>query len=41
MENRIKKHTNNIYMTKDVGTIHLTSDGKNIDIEYLNTNTNG
>lgn len=39
--NRIKKHTNNIYMTKDVGTIHLTSDGKNIDIEYLNTNTNG
>ena len=39
--NRIKKHTNSIYMTKDVGTIHLTSDGKNIDIEYLNTNTNG
>jgi beta-lactamase superfamily II metal-dependent hydrolase len=39
--NRIKKHTNNIYMTKDVGTILLTSDGKEIEIEYLNTNTNG
>lgn len=39
--NRIKKHTNNIYMTKDVGTILLTSDGKEIQIEYLNTNTNG
>ena len=39
--NRIKKHTNNIYMTKDVGTILLTSDGKEIEIEYLNTNTSG
>ena len=39
--NRIKKHTNNIYMTKDVGTILLTSNGKEIEIEYLNTNTNG
>lgn len=39
--NRIKQHTNNIYMTKDVGTILLTSDGNNINIEYLNTNTNG
>ena len=39
--NRIKKHTNNIYMTKDVGTILLTSDGNNINIEYIKTNTNG
>lgn len=39
--NRIKKHTNKIYMTKDVGTILLTSDGTNINIEYLDTKTNG
>lgn len=39
--NRIKKYTNNIYMTKDVGTILLTSDGNNINIEYIKTNTNG
>lgn len=38
---RIKKHTNKIYMTKDVGTILLKSDGTNINIEYINTNTNG
>lgn len=39
--NRIKKYTNNIYMTKDVGTILLISDGTNIDIKYIDTNTNG
>lgn len=38
---RIKKHTNNIFMTKDDGTIHLTSDGKTININTIKTNTNG
>lgn len=39
--NRIKKYTNNIYMTKDYGTILLTSNGKSITIDYFNTDTNG
>lgn len=38
---RIEKHTNNIYMTKDKGTIHLTSDGETININTIKTNTNG
>lgn len=38
---RLKKHTNNIYITKDLGTILLTSDGKIITITTLNTDTNG
>lgn len=38
---RLKKHTNNIYITKDLGTILLTSDGKTITITTLNTDTNG
>ena len=38
---RIEEHTNNIYMTKDKGTIHLTSDGENININTIKTNTNG
>ena len=39
--NRLLKHTKNIYITKDVGTIILTSDGKNIKINTIKTNTNG
>lgn len=38
---RLKKHTNNIYITKDLGTIILTSDGTNIKIDNIKTNTNG
>ena len=38
---RLKKYTDKIYSTKDYGTILLTSDGTNIDIEFLKTNTNG
>lgn len=38
---RIEKHTNNIYITKDKGTIHLTSDGEAININTIKTNTNG
>lgn len=38
---RLKKYTNNIYITKDLGTILLTSDGKTITITTLNTDTNG
>ena len=33
--NRLKEHTNDIYITKDVGTIILTSDGQNIKINSL------
>lgn len=39
--NRLKKHTNKIYTTSEYGTILLTSDGKTITIETLNTDTNG
>lgn len=39
--NRIKKYTNNIYQTKDYGTIVTISDGENITIQYLRTDTNG
>lgn len=38
---RLKKHTNNIYVTKDLGTIVLTSDGTSIKIDNYKTNTNG
>lgn len=38
---RLKKHTNEIYVTKDHGTILITSDGKNINIETFKTDTNG
>ena len=38
---RLKKYTNKIYITKDLGTILLTSDGTNINIENFKTNTNG
>lgn len=38
--NRIKKYTNNIYMTNELGTIILTSDGKNINITNEKTDTN-
>ncbi len=38
---RLKKHTNNIYITKDLGTIVLTSDGNSIKINTYKTNTNG
>ena len=38
---RLKQHTNKIYVTKDLGTIVLTSDGKSIKINNYSTNTNG
>ena len=39
--NRIKQFTNNIYITKELGTIVLTSDGTNININSIETNLNG
>lgn len=38
---RLKKYTNNIYVTKDIGTILLTSDGTTINIDSFYTDTNG
>ena len=38
---RINEYTDNIYITKDRGTIHLTSDGEKIHINTIKTNTNG
>lgn len=38
---RLKKHTDKIYMTSELGTILLTSDGKTIDIDNFKTDTNG
>lgn len=38
---RLKKYTNDIYITKDLGTIVLTSDGTSIKIDNYKTNTNG
>lgn len=38
---RLQKYTQNIYQTKDYGTIVTISNGDNITIKYLNTNTNG
>ncbi len=39
--NNLKKYTNNIYLTSEVGTILLTSNGQTIDVSYLDTNTDG
>ena len=39
--NRLKKYTNKIYITKDLGTIVLTSDGTSININNYKTETNG
>ncbi len=39
--NRLKKYTNNIYMTSELGTIEITSDGTNIEINNYHTDTNG
>ena len=39
--NRLKKYTNKIYITKDLGTIVLTSDGTSININNYKTDTNG
>lgn len=38
---RIKEYTEKIYMTKDLGTIVLTSDGTSIQVNNYQTNTNG
>lgn len=38
---RLKKYTSNIYMTSELGTILLTSNGKTINIDNFKTNTNG
>lgn len=38
---RLIEQTNNIYITKDIGTIILTSDGKEIKVNTIKTNTNG
>lgn len=38
---RIQKYTNKIYMTSELGTILLTSDGKKINIDNFYTDTNG
>ena len=37
----IKEYTEKIYMTKDLGTIVLTSDGTSIQVNNYQTNTNG
>lgn len=39
--NNLKKYTNNIYLTSELGTILLTSNGQTIDVSYLDTNTDG
>lgn len=38
---RLKKYTDKIYMTSELGTILLTSDGKTINIDNFKTDTNG
>ncbi len=38
---RIKKYTDKIYMTNELGTILLTSDGHNIEMSNFKTDTNG
>ena len=38
---RLKKYTDKIYVTKDLGTIILTSDGNRIDLKTKKTDTNG
>ncbi len=39
--NRIKKHTKNIYITAEKGTIIFKDDGNNIEVITEKTNTNG
>ena len=39
--NRIKKHTDKIYMTSELGTIIIKDDGDNIEVINKNTNTDG
>jgi len=39
--NRIKKYTDKIYMTSELGTIIITSDGNKIDITSEKTDTDG
>lgn len=39
--NRLKKYTNNIYLTSELGTILLTSDGQKINISTFKTNLDG
>lgn len=38
---RLKKYNTNIYITKDLGTIILTSNGETINVTSTKTNTNG
>lgn len=38
---RLKKYTDKIYMTSELGTIMLTSNGKTINIKNYKTDTNG
>lgn len=38
---RLKQYTNNIYITSELGTILLTSNGKEIKIDNFKTDTNG
>lgn len=39
--NRLKKFTDKIYITSEMGTIKLTSNGEDINITSIKTNTNG
>lgn len=39
--NRLKKYTDNIYLTSELGTIKITSDGNNITINNFDTDING
>lgn len=39
--NRLNKFTKNIYLTSELGTIILTSNGNEINIKNIKTNTNG
>lgn len=39
--NRLKQYTNKIYITKDIGTIILKSNGNTIEINSKKTDTNG
>lgn len=39
--NRLKKHTDKIYMTSKLGTIIIHDDGENIEVTHEKTNTDG
>lgn len=39
--NRIKSYTQNVYRTDELGTIKMVSDGKNINVTNIKTDTNG